>query len=163
MGLPKILLFFAGYRIGYWFGDPRLQDGCREHAWVAENSANSLSLALFGMNLVFRAAAMLGNPLGKDDMRFLLNGMFGWGQRIDPLAALDRIHQMGVAKRFYENLDVAISMQCDAVRKVIAFTLASRTLSIVGNSEIGNASAAPPRIDDFLNSEKWISFPVDRW
>jgi hypothetical protein len=96
-GPSKDTPFFAGYRIGYWFGDPRLQEPCREHAWVAENSANPLSMTLFGVNLLLRAGEALGEPLAEDHMRFLQDGMFGWGQRIDRAQALERDGQPELA------------------------------------------------------------------
>ncbi len=137
-GPSKDTPFFAGYRIGYWFGDPRLQDACREHAWVAENSANPMSLALFGVNLLLRAVATAGEPLREDHMRFLQDGMFGWGQRIERAEAYDRFRETGLAERFYARLDLANAMQRDAMRRVRAFVEGSRALSAMCNDDIGN-------------------------
>lgn len=137
-GPSKDTPFFAGYRIGYWFGDPRLEDLCREHAWVAENSANPLSMALFGVNLLLRAVAASGETLGEDHMRFLQDGMFGWGQRVDRRESLDRIHETQLAERFHANLDGALALQRDAVRAVRAFVRSSRSFSRMHNDDIGN-------------------------
>lgn len=137
-GPSKDTPFFAGYRVGYWFGDPRLEDGCREHAWVAENSANPLSLALFGVNLLLRASSTSGTALREDDMRFLQDGMFGWGQRVERAASFDRIHATRLPERFHANLTRAEAMQREAVQQVRAFSRASRALTLACNEDIGN-------------------------
>jgi aspartate/methionine/tyrosine aminotransferase len=137
-GPSKDTPFFAGYRIGYWFGDPRLQEPCREHAWVAENSANPLSMALFGVNLLLRAVEALGEPLAEDHMRFLQDGMFGWGQRIDRAQALERITETRLVERFHGNLDHAVSLQREAIGRVRAFVRQSRAFSECVNEDIGN-------------------------
>lgn len=137
-GPSKDTPFFAGYRVGYWFGDPRIQDACREHAWVAENSANPTSLALFGVNLLLRAVAAAGDTLQEDHMRFLQDGAFGWGQRVDRAEAYDRFRETRLAERFREGLDVAHTLQRDAVRRVRELVGGARALAAVCNDDIGN-------------------------
>lgn len=137
-GPSKDTPFFAGYRIGYWFGDPRLQEPCREHAWVAENSANPLSMALFGVNLLLRAVATAREPLGEDHMRFLQDGMFGWGQRIDRADAFARIVDTRLVERFHAGLEVSNALQRDAIARVRAFVRSSRAFVDCFNDDIGN-------------------------
>lgn len=137
-GPSKDTPFFAGYRIGYWFGDPRLQDACREHAWVAENSANPLSMALFGVNLLLRAVATAGETLGEEHMRFLQDGMFGWGQRIDRADALARIVDTRLVERFHRALDASHALQRTAIARVRDFVWHSRAFAHCFNEDIGN-------------------------
>lgn len=95
-------------------------------------------MALFGVNLLLRAVETAGEALGEDRMRFLQDGMFGWGQRIERAEALDRICETRLAERFHASLGVANEMQREALAAVQRFVRASRAFSSANNGDIGN-------------------------
>jgi aspartate/methionine/tyrosine aminotransferase len=129
---------FAGHRIGYWFGDPRLQGGCREHTWVAANSASPVAMAMFGLNLLLRSLDYTGEELGPAHMEYLESGIFGWAQRVDRQECLDRFEQTGLSGAFRRRLQHANQLQREALRQIRAFVDASDTFEHVCNEDIGN-------------------------
>lgn len=152
-GPSKDTPFFAGYRVGYWFGDPRLQDGIREHLWVAENSANPTSLAMFAMVLLFRSLALAGEELRPEHVRYLQDGVFGWGRRVDREACHERLVRAELSHRFRARLDHATTLQRDAVRRVREQVAASSAFAEVHNEDIGNLSLIRVNPDCFPGTD----------
>ncbi len=137
-GPSKDTPFYAGYRIGYWFGDPRLQAGAREGLWAAENSANPTSMAMFAMALLFRTLRADDAPLRLDDVRHLETGVFGWGRQVDRRACFDALSSARLFERFNRRLDHAEAAQRTAVRRVRQRVEELPSLAEVVNGDIGN-------------------------
>jgi aspartate/methionine/tyrosine aminotransferase len=137
-GQSKDTPFFAGYRTGYWFGDPRIQNAYRYQISAGENSMNLLSLAMFGFNMMLRSLEYAKESLTVDHMQYLEGGMFGWSQKIDRQECFERFQQTGLAEKFKSRLAQSNQIQRDAVRQVREFVAQSKGFSGLCNENIGN-------------------------
>lgn len=152
-GPSKDTPFFAGHRIGYWFGDPRVQAAARAQAWLAENSANPNSMASFAVNLLLRLPALEGRTLVRADVEHLQAGSFGWEQRLDVDAVFRKLGQMGLPERFLDRRARADALQRQAGRAVRAQVRASPAFAEVIDEDVGNVCFVRVNPDVFAGDD----------
>lgn len=137
-GCSKDTPYFAGFRTGYWFGDPRIAEKYKYMISSMENSMNTHTLVYFALNLYFKYKTITGEPVMVEDMHFFNEGLFGWSQIVDE----QQLFQTMMDLKLYENYRLRIAqsdrLQEEALQKVTALVEQSTVFSDYINQQIGN-------------------------
>lgn len=137
-GCSKDTPFYAGYRTGYWFGDPAINEIYKYYISSIENSLNTHSLVFFALNLFFKMKKILNSEPTLEDMEYFVNGIFGWGIKVDKQLLLERFREMNLFQSYISRIGKSNELQERALKKAIQFVKNSRVFSDYVNQDIGN-------------------------
>jgi len=94
----------AGLRIGYWCGDPRLQERFFYYASIQYNTPNSASRCVLGIEILFRTLEIDNRDLQPTDLELLGDHIAGWARPLDRVALFDELLASGLQARYRERL-----------------------------------------------------------
>lgn len=152
-GSSKDTPFFSGYRTGYWLGDARIMDNYRYFISSTENSMNTLSLAMFALNLYFKRKRISGAGLTVDDMEAFNQGVFGWSQVIDPKRLLENFLETNLFEKYIQRIQTSDGLQECALKEVQKFVDQSDCFIDSMNQNIGNVFFIRMNPDYFIKND----------
>ncbi len=128
----------AGLRIGYWCGDPRLQEGFFYYSSIQYNTPNSASRCLLGLDLLFRTLALEQRTIEPRDLDVLGDYIAGWARRLDRTALFEELCARDMQARYNERLGLIEARQRDANRILAGLARELPAFVEVVNEGIGN-------------------------
>jgi aspartate/methionine/tyrosine aminotransferase len=128
----------SGLRMGYWCGDPRLQERFFYYSSIQYNTPNSASRCLLGLDLLFRALRLENRELTRGDLDVLGDHIAGWARPLDRSALFDRLAAGEFERQYIERLAVIEDLQRNATRSIIDAASSLDSFSDVVNDQIGN-------------------------
>lgn len=128
----------SGLRIGYWCGDPRLQEGFFYYSSIQYNTPNSASRCLLGLDLLFRTLAIEQKTIELRDLDVLGDYIAGWSRRLDRPALFENLCASGLQARYHERLNLVETRQCTANRILAGIARELPAFAEVVNGGIGN-------------------------
>lgn len=137
-GSSKDTPFYSGYRMGYWFGDPRLTDAYKYYISSTENSLNTYSLALFALNLYFKKLEITNTSPNLEDMQLFKHGVFGWSQQVDEHKLYKNLMEADLYGKYKKRMDISNNLQALSLEKVIEYLEQSDFYCDYINQNIGN-------------------------
>ena len=137
-GPSKDTTFFSGYRCGYWFGDPRIQDTYRYYISASENTLSTVSMIMLAWDMLFRAKRFSKQPITISDVKLLDTGLFGWGVPLRPKRILQRLKRMRLFEKYNQRVDRADALMEETNARIRAYVEKSRYFSDYVNQKIGN-------------------------
>lgn len=130
--------FFSGYRIGYWFGDPRLTENFRFQVSADINALTTISMSLLGVSLLIRSLLLSQEQLLAEHLNILKSGMFGWRSDIDINKSLDKFLEMNLIENYKSRMAISNSLQEKGIKLVRDFCKSSLIFEDFCNEDIGN-------------------------
>jgi len=137
-GCSKDTPFYSGYRMGYWFGDPRIMDMYKYYISSTENSLNTYSLVFFAFNLYFKMKTITKAMITIDDMNLFKQGVFGWSQHINENSMFEKLMEIKLFEKYCERLNTANIIQKSAIEKIKKYVEQSGAFIDCVNQNIGN-------------------------
>jgi aspartate/methionine/tyrosine aminotransferase len=137
-GSSKDTPFYAGYRTGYWFGDPKIYQPYRSYISFSENGLATLNLLLFALNLYFKQLTLLNLSPTLEDMDFFNTALFGFQNPIEPQKLLDDMLKQELHQQYKRRITISNLLQEIALRKVKALVIESDCFSDYVNHDLGN-------------------------
>jgi aspartate/methionine/tyrosine aminotransferase len=137
-GPSKDTTFFAGYRCGYWFGDPRIQNTYQYYISATENTLSTVSMLMFAWDMLFRSRRLARKPISINDMQLLNTGLFGWGRPFDAKKLFKNLKRMRLYEKYNKRIDKADAKMEKTNKKVTEFVSKSEYFSDYVNQQIGN-------------------------
>ena len=137
-GPSKDTAFYSGYRCGYWFGDPRIQDAYKYYISATENSLNSISMILFAWNILFKSRRLSKKPIKLADMKLLNTGLFGQGKHFNKKSLFKSLKKEKLFEKYNERVNKANIKMEKTNEEVTNFVKKSKYFSDYVNQKIGN-------------------------
>ncbi|HAT03633.1 MAG TPA: hypothetical protein DCS29_02530 [Candidatus Magasanikbacteria bacterium] len=137
-GPSKDTTFFSGYRCGYWFGDPRIQNTYQYYISASENTLSTVSMIMFAWDMLFRAKRLAKKPITLPDIKLLDTGLFGWGRPLNAQKLLSNLKKMQLFEKYNKRIDVADIKMEETNKRIIEFVEKSKYFSDYVNQKIGN-------------------------
>jgi aspartate/methionine/tyrosine aminotransferase len=137
-GPSKDTTFFSGYRCGYWFGDPRIENTYQYYISATENTLSTVSMLMFAWDMLFRARRLVKKPVTLADMELLNTGLFGWGREFDAKKIYANLKKMKLFEKYSRRIDKADIKMEKTNKKIATFVEKSKYFSDYVNQSIGN-------------------------
>lgn len=137
-GPSKDTTFFSGYRCGYWFGDPRIQNTYQYYISATENTLSTVSMLMLAWDMLFRAKRQAKKPITLADMQLMNTGLFGWGRPFDAKGLFKKIKKMKLFEKYNERINKADIKMEKTNKKIIEYIKKSKYFSDYVNQKIGN-------------------------
>lgn len=153
-GPSKDTPFFSGHRIGYWFGDQRLTDEYRFQVSADINTLNTITIGLFGVNLLIKSLLLSQKQLRHEDIEFFKSGMFGWRSQISTEECYNRILEMDLIQKYQNRIHLSNRIQENAIQAVRDFYKnSSKSFDDLCNENIGNVCLLKVSNDVYKGSD----------
>ena len=137
-GSSKDTPFYAGYRTGYWFGDPRIADVYKYHISSTEVGLGTYHLLFFALNLYFKMLMISDSKPTLDNMRFFTYSVFGLTQTVNPEIVLENILDLDLENKYQKRLAISNNIQENSIKQVKEFMASSDCFIDYVNQNIGN-------------------------
>ncbi|EPY11135.1 aminotransferase class I/II-fold pyridoxal phosphate-dependent enzyme [Paenibacillus alvei] len=137
-GCSKDTPFYSGFRTGYWFGDPRIDEKYKYFISSMENSMNTHSLVYFALNLYFKYKLLTGEEPALEDMKLFDQGLFGWSQNVDEHLLFKKMQELKLFAKYQSRIQLSDNIQADALRRVTEYVKGSKVFVDYTNQQIGN-------------------------
>lgn len=137
-GPSKDTTFFAGYRCGYWFGDPRLENTYQYYISASENTLSTVSMLMFAWDMLFRAKRLAKQKIKISDIQLLNTGLFGWGRPFKAREIFNSLMRMNLFGKYNKRIDSADILMEKTNERITKHIKDSKYFSDYVNQKIGN-------------------------